>query len=147
MGQTFTPLSYPLPHIKASAMGIFTLDNGVIVNYFGSQGSRGDSIGWFGRIELFGEKGGMYRGAYGRPYVVMQNDRLKRKRKLKRVSRPLDRYEKIAFLLEDFYQAIINDRPPITDLHENVHTFAMLMGLKKAAFEVRMVDIQKEFSL
>ncbi len=59
----------------------------------------------------------------------------------------LPEFEKIPYLLEDFYHAIEEDRPAITDLHDNIHTFAILMGTKKSAEEGREVFLQEEFPL
>jgi predicted dehydrogenase len=147
MAQTFTPPSYPLKYLKATASGIMTLENNVHVNYFGSMGSRGEAVGWYGRIELFGEKGSMFRDPYGEPYVILHGEKQKTGLDIDNLDEvlPFIEYEKIAYLLEDFAHAIADNRPPITDLHNNIHTHAILLAMKKSAKEGRLIDIPKEF--
>jgi len=147
-GQTFTPPSYPLQHIKATAHAIFTMENGIPVNYFGSQGTKGEAVGWYGIIKVFGDKGSMIKTPHGAPYMVLEK---KKNKKIvlddDDIEKYIDlKYEKIPYLLEDFYWSIKDDRPPLTDLHDNINSHAMLLGIKTSAETGKLLNIQDTFS-
>ena len=153
MRQTWTPPSFPIQAITAaSASAIFTMEDDIHVNYFGSMASKGHDVGWYGRIHLFGEKGTMYRESAGQPYLYLDDsttpiglddaygDDVDE-------YLPMIEFDKIPYLLEDFYQAIKDDRPPITDLHDNLNTHAIIQAMKLSAREGRLVDVQSEFPM
>jgi len=147
IAQTSTPNSYPLQHIKTSVSGIWTMEDNIRVHYFGSMGLKGENIGWYGKVSIFGEKGSAHRDASGEPYVIMNGESKRTSLDSEDIDEvvPMIEFEKIPYLLEDFYHAITEDRAPITDLHDNLNSHAILLGMKKSAQERRLVDIQKEF--
>lgn len=150
VGATWTPESYPVKEITGtSASGTWFLDDDIRVNYFGSQSCKGHDIGWYGRIHVFGENGCLFRDSEGQPYLFLDD------------SRPIGLddaygenvdeylpfvdYQKIPYLLEDFAEAIANNRAPITDLHDNINSHAILLGMKQSAQEHSWIDIQATF--
>ncbi len=151
MARTYNPKSYPLD-INTTASAIFTFEDDILVNYFGSMSTLGNEIGWYGRTEVFGTEGSVVREASGQPMVYP-----KKKNKPyglddkygENLDQYVDRPElvKIPYLVEDFHHAIEENRPPITDLRDNVHTFAMLLAVKLSAKERREVNVPKEFPL
>ncbi len=66
MAKSYNPKSYPLP-IFTTTSGIFSFEDDIHVNYFGSMSCRGSDIGWYGRSEVFGTKGAIIREASGQP--------------------------------------------------------------------------------
>lgn len=143
----YTPPSYPLDYLKANASAIMVMEDGVRVNYFGSMGSKGESVGWYGLIKIFGEKGSMYRDPYGEPYVVYEGKKKKHGLDSDDIEEILPdlEYTKIAYLLENFYQALKYDKTPATDLHDNINSHAILLGMKKSAETEKMIRVQDEF--
>lgn len=149
VGRTFTPASYP-HDINVTASGIWNMEDHVHVNYFGSMGARGHDVGWYGRINVFGEKGCLFREPTGQPYLYMDG---------KKEPVGLDdehgddvdefmylvEHEKIAFLLEDFYLAITEGRPPVTDLNDNLNSHAILLAMKESARNRVTVNVQEAF--
>jgi predicted dehydrogenase len=151
MAKSWNPPSYPIP-IRSSASAIMTFENEIPVNYFASQSTRGESVGWFGRVEIFGSKGELIRDSDKQPYVILEGSNKKvglddeYGEQLDELL-PLIEYEKIAYLLEDFYLAIKDNRPPITDLHDNLNTFAILQAVKRSAELHTEVNVQEVFPL
>lgn len=145
----YTPKSYPNQKIKTTASGLILMEDDVRVNYFGSMGTKGENIGWYGDIGIFGSEGSMHRGAYGEPYYILEKQKKKIGMDCDDIDKivPLFEYEKIGYLLEDFYHAITENRAPVTDLHDNINSHAILLAMKKSAEERRVVDVQKEFPL
>ncbi|MHA1684451.1 MAG: Gfo/Idh/MocA family protein [Promethearchaeota archaeon] len=150
VAMTMTPPSYPIPGLNATASGIWTMDDGVHVNYFGSMGARGKSEGWYGRVNVFGEKGSIFRGSSGQPYLYLEGEREpiglddKYGDDIDELL-PLIEFEKIPYILEDFYHAIKDDRAPVTDLHDNINSHAILMAMKQSAREKRVVNVKDEY--
>jgi predicted dehydrogenase len=149
---SFRPKSYPLEHIIPSAMGILTFDNDVVVDYFGSMSVKGFHTSWDGTYEIFGEKGSLIKPDVGEPYATFEQT----KNRLGLDTEfgenldeflPFPDFDRIAYLLEDFYHAITEDRPPVTDLHDNLNSHAILMAMKKSAAEHRAIDVQSEFPI
>jgi predicted dehydrogenase len=149
IAQSSTPKSYPLQHIKTSVSGIWTMEDNIRVHYFGSMGLGGENIGWYGRVSIFGEKGSVHRDAAGEPYMILNGESKRTSLDSDNIEEivPMIEFEKIPYLLEDFYHAITENRPPITDLHDNLNSHAILLGMKRSAQEKRPVNIQKEFVL
>jgi predicted dehydrogenase len=145
----YTPKSYPLQSIKTTASGLILMDDEIQVNYFGSMGTKGENVGWFGDISLFGSEGSMHRGAYGEPYYYLEKQKKKIGMDCDDIDKiiPFFEFEKIAYILEDFYHAIIDNRPPVTDLHDNINSHAILLAMKKSATERRIIDVQTEFPI
>ncbi|MBD3350063.1 MAG: hypothetical protein GF364_01075 [Candidatus Lokiarchaeota archaeon] len=143
----YTPKSYPIQTLKATANAILTMEDNIRVNYFGSMGAKGESLGWYGLIKAFGSKGSLYRDPYGEPYVVFEGKKKKKGIDCDDLDEFLSYtdYEKIPYVLEDFYHAITEDRPPVTDLHDNINSHAILLAMKKSSEEKRLVDVQAEF--
>jgi len=151
MARTNNPKSYPLP-INTTASAIMTFEDDIHVNYFGSMSCKGHDVGWYGKTELFGSEGSIMRKAAGQPfyYPGKKHKKIgldeKYGEKLEEFLY-LPEFEKIPYLVEDFHYAIEEDRAPITDLHDNIHTFAMLLGVKKSAEEHREIDVRENFPL
>lgn len=152
VARTCTPNSYPLENVRATASGIWTMEDDVHVDYFSTMGAKGKQVGWFGEIYVFGEKGCMYRDSQGQPYVYLDG----KKEKMGLDDEygddiddilPLVEYERIPYVLEDFYHAIKEDRPPVTDLHDNINSHAILLGMKKSDAERRVVNVASEYPL
>ncbi|MHA1820929.1 MAG: Gfo/Idh/MocA family protein [Promethearchaeota archaeon] len=143
---------YPLKEMNTSCSALILMEDDIRVNFFGSMGLKGQEMGWYGEIKIFGSKGSIYKNPYEDPLIFPEKKLLKGKKKL---SLPKDlkkvlsysEYIKIPYILEDFYHAIVEDRPPITDLHDNLNSFAILLGIKKSAEQNRVVNIQEEFKL
>lgn len=151
LASTWTPPSYPIRAITgASAASTWTMDGDIRVSYFGSMAARGHDAGWYGRVHVFGEQGCVFREASGQPYVYLDGkkepiglddehgDRLDE-------ILPMVEFEKIAYVLEDFHDAIARDRAPVTGLHDNIHTLAILLAMKRSAAGGRVVDVATEF--
>jgi predicted dehydrogenase len=147
--ETFTPPSYPIPTLRTTASGIMHLEKNIHVNFFGSMGCKGEQVGWYGKIEIMGEKGSMYRDPYGEPYVILHGEKNKIGLDSEEVADalPYIEYEKIPFLLEDFAHAIRENRSPVTDLRDNINTHAILLGMKLSAERHQQVKIADEFFL
>jgi predicted dehydrogenase len=153
VGSTWSPVSYPIRQITGtSASGTWILDDDVRVSYFGSMSCKGHDVGWYGRVHVFGEKGCLFRDSTGQPYLFedgkSQGIGLDDKYG-ENVDEylPLIDFEKTAYLLEDFHHAIKENRPPVTDLHDNINSHAILLGMKQSARERRWIDVQHEFPL
>jgi predicted dehydrogenase len=153
VASTWTPPSYPIQQITgSSASSTWVLDDKMHVSYFGSMSCKGHDVGWYGRVDVFGEKGSLFRDSTGQPYwyqdgkkeAVGLDDKYG-----ENVDEylPLVEFEKVAYLLEDFYHAIKENRPPVTDLHDNVNSHAILLAMKQSAREQRWIDVQKTFPL
>lgn len=151
-GMTCTPPSYPIETLNATASGLLQMEGGVHVNYFSSMAAKGRSEGWYGRIEIFGEKGSMLRESSGQPYVYLDGKKEpiglddEYGEKIDEVL-PLVDFDKIAYILEDFYQAIKKNRAPVTDLHDNLNSHAMLLGMKESARTGKPIDVQECFPM
>lgn len=143
----YTPKSYPNQKIKTSASGLILMEDDIRVNYYGSMGNKGENIGWYGDISIFGSKGSMHRGAYGEPYYILETQKKKIGMDCDDIDRiiPFFDYEKIDYLLEDFYHAITENRAPVTDLHDNINSHAILLAMKKSAAEKRIIYVQDEY--
>ncbi|NMC07005.1 MAG: Gfo/Idh/MocA family oxidoreductase [Candidatus Lokiarchaeota archaeon] len=147
---TWSPPSYPIKAIAGtSASSTWVLDEDVRVSYFGSMSCKGHDIGWYGRVHVFGEKGCLFRESEGQPYFYEEG---KKPVGLddaygENVDEylPLVDVQKIPYLLEDFYHAIEQDRPPVTDLHDNINSHAILLAMKQSAREKRWIDVQATF--
>nr|MDO8118831.1 hypothetical protein [Candidatus Sigynarchaeota archaeon] len=128
------------------------MEGGLHVSYFGSMASKGHDAGWYGRVHVFGEKGCAYRDASGQPYVYLDGKSEpiglddKYEDDLDEYL-PLIEFEKVAYVLEDFYHAIKDNRQPVTDIHDNLNTLAIVLAMKKAAMEKRVVDVRREYPL
>ncbi len=153
VGSTWSPSSYPVKQITGtSASSTWILDDDVRVSYFGSMSCKGHDMGWYGRVHVFGEKGCLFRDSAGQPYLYEEgtakgiglDDKYG-----ENVDEylPLIDFEKTAYLLEDLHHAIKENRPPVTDLHDNISSHAILLGMKQSARERRWVDVQHEFPL
>jgi predicted dehydrogenase len=153
IGKSFNPKSYPVD-INSTASGIMTFEDDIHLNYFASMSTKGkDDIGWYGRIEIFGTKGSILKEANGQPMVFLEDKDGNRKKfglddeygeDLDEYL-PLIEFDKIAYLLEDFYYAITEDRAPVTDLRDNLNTFAILLGLKESAISGKEIDIDQQY--
>ena len=145
--QTQIPKSYKHQNIYSTASSSWMMEDNILVNYFGSMGSKGESLGWYGEVSIFGSKGSMHKSAYGEPYVILHEKKKKISLDDEDIDEiiPMFEFEKIPYILEDFYHAIKDDRPPVTDLHDNINSHAILLSMKKSAEEKRMINVQKEF--
>ncbi|MHA1793951.1 MAG: Gfo/Idh/MocA family protein [Promethearchaeota archaeon] len=151
VANAYTPPSYPLKHLKATATASWEMEDDIHVSYFGSMGSRGKDVGWYGMVNIFGDKGSMFRDSSGQPFVYLEGEK-------KPVGLddeygddideylPLIEHEKIDYILEDFYQAITHGTSPVTDLRDNIYSFQILLAMKKSASEKRFIKVQEEFS-
>ena len=142
------PKSYPL-EINTTCSSSMKFTDNIMVNYFGSVGTKGHSVGWKGDATIFGDKGSIVKPENGAPYVVYES---KEKVDVEDIIGddlesviPLIEYSGIAFLLEDFYHAIKDKRDPVTDLQDNMFSHKMLVGHKLSAEEGREVVLENEF--
>ncbi|HME52139.1 MAG TPA: Gfo/Idh/MocA family oxidoreductase [Candidatus Lokiarchaeia archaeon] len=148
---TWTPESYPIRQITGTtATGTWLLEDDIRVSYFGSMSCKGHDIGWYGRVHVFGENGCVFRDSEGQPYVFRGSE-------VKGIGLddaygenvdeylPFVDYQKIPYLLEDFAEAIENDRAPITDLHDNINSHAILLGMKQSAQDRSWIDVQAAY--
>ena len=148
---TWTPPSYPHQAVTAaSAASTWIMDGNIHVSYFGSMAAKGHEAGWYGRVHVFGEKGCVFREATGQPYVYLDGKREPIGLDDARGDRideilPMVEHEKIEYILEDFHDAINRDRAPVTDLHDNINSHAILLAMKRSARERRVVDVPGEF--
>nr|MDO8113869.1 Gfo/Idh/MocA family oxidoreductase [Candidatus Sigynarchaeota archaeon] len=148
---TWTPQSYPVQQVTGtSASGTWILDDNIRVSYFGSMSCKGHDIGWYGRVHVFGEKGCLYRDSEGQPYLF--EDGKKEGIGLddkygENVDEylPLIDFSKTAYLLEDFAQAITDDRSPVTDLHDNINSHAILLAIKRSARDRQWINVHNVF--
>ena len=151
VASTWTPASYPIQQITGtSATGTWIMEDDIRANYFGSMSCKGHDIGWYGRIHVFGEDGCLFRESEGQPYLFRGNEQ-------KGMGLddtygenvdeylPLVDFQKIPYLLEDFAEAIKNDRAPVTDLHDNINSHAILLGMKQSARDHAWIDIQQSY--
>ncbi|MHA1340086.1 MAG: Gfo/Idh/MocA family protein [Promethearchaeota archaeon] len=150
--QTYNSELYPIKNINTTCSGLWIMEDNIRVNYFGSMGLKGQELGWYGEIKVFGEKGSVYRDPYSEPIAYLERKIAGYKKKgldSENINKilPYSEYIKIPYILEDFYHAIIEDRPPITDLNDNIHSFAILLGMKKSSDENRVITIQKEYPI
>jgi predicted dehydrogenase len=150
MASCHTPSFYPIKSLLTTASGIWTMEDGTHVNYFGSMGLKGKVEGWYGRLNIFGDKGSMFRESSGQPFVYLDG----KKEPIGLDDEygedideliPLFEFEKIPYILEDFYHAIHDHRTPITDLHDNLNTFAIMLAMKRSSEEHRAIILDEEF--
>ncbi|MEX2683631.1 MAG: Gfo/Idh/MocA family protein [Candidatus Sigynarchaeota archaeon] len=153
VASTWTPPSYPIKQITGtSAASTWILDDDIHVSYFGSMSCKGHDVGWYGRVHVFGEKGCLFRDSSGQPYFYQEGKAAAVGLDDKYGDNadeylPLIDFDKIAYLLEDFHHAIKEDRAPVTDLHDNINSHAILLGMKRSARERRWIDVQSEYPL
>ncbi len=145
------PSSYPL-EIRATCSSSMLFSENVLVNYFGSMGTKGNSVGWHGNIAIYGEKGTIIKPEKAAPYV----DFYEKKEKVLvedligdaiETAIPLIDFTGIAYLLEDFYHAIKDHRDPITDLQDNIFSHQILLAHKRSADSGQKIILEREFPL
>jgi predicted dehydrogenase len=151
VASTWTPQSYPIQQITGtSATSTLLLEDNIRVSYFGSMSCKGHDIGWYGRIHVFGEDGCLFRDSEGQPYLFRGSE-TKGIGLDDKYGENVDEYlpfidfQKIPFLLEDFCDAIKSDRAPVTDLHDNINSHAILLGMKQSARDRAWIDVQQAF--
>lgn len=150
MCQTSTPVSYPLQHIKTTVSGYWKMEDQIDVDFYGSMAARGERTSWHGIYTIFGEKGCIVLDGKQEPYAILEGESKKIGldttfgEKLDELL-PYTEYNHIAYLLEDFYHAILDDRPAVCDLHQNLGTFAIMKAMEKSAVERRVIDVPKEY--
>ena len=141
--------SYPL-EIRTTCSSSMMFDDEIMVNYFGSMGTKGNPVGWQGNLAIYGEKGAIIKPEKAAPYV----DFYEKKEKILvediigddiESAIPLIDFTGIAYLLEDFYYAIKEHKDPITDLQDNLFSHQILLAHKRSADLGKNIILNQEF--
>lgn len=105
---------------RSSASILMEFEGGIHVNYFGSWVGQGRQTGWNGSFRIAGSKGAIHLDnsditliSEGTASVLTDSD----KKRLKRTRRE--------YALEEFRQAIVNNRIPETNVEDNFQSFAI----------------------
>ncbi|HMF33162.1 MAG TPA: Gfo/Idh/MocA family oxidoreductase [Candidatus Lokiarchaeia archaeon] len=138
--EVFNPQWYPLP-TRSTCSALLEMDDAVKVNYFSSLAVTGESTHWIGRFDINGSDGTIFFRNERDAYLILESNP-----KEKVPIQPKDDEEPwgLAYLLEDFYDAITRDRAPFTNIQNNLHSFLIIEAAKMSAHEHRIVDVERE---
>lgn len=120
---------------NATASAIMQFE-GTLVNYFGSWVSRGKETSWNGEFKLVGEKG-VIELIDDVPTVTLEDGTTK---ELELVSME---YTDRVYSVHELVQAIQENRRPITDLADNMNSFAMIGAALKSIEEAKEISMQE----
>lgn len=155
--EEFNPRWYPLETLTTCS-ALLEMEGGVHVNYFSSLSATDLGTGYVGAFQVHGSEGSVLveRDA---AWVVPADDP-RNPRRLEPADGSGDRigggggddandddvndYEGLAWLLEDFHEAIERDREPFAGLANNLHSFLIVEALKLSARLGRRVDVSAE---
>lgn len=137
--QVFNPSWYPLP-TRTSCSALLELEDQIKVNYFCSMAVTGGSTHWIGDYEIIGSEGTIFT-TRDKAYYVLEGDP---KRQVPVEIRDPEEVQGLAYLLEDFHAAITADRPPLTNIQNNLHSFLIVEAAKRSAEKNAPVHIPSE---
>jgi predicted dehydrogenase len=147
----YKPESYPL-NIRTTCSSAMFFQDDIMVYYFGSMGTKSNPIGWTGKIGIYGEKGAMIRDEKSEPYIELHEGKEKYGIEDEFGDNaddfiPLIEYTGIAFLMEDLFHAIRENRQSVADLRDNIYSHKILLGTKKSADTKTQIQLEEEYKL
>lgn len=124
---------------KSSASIVMEFEGSIHVNYFGSWVGQGRQTGWNGSFRIAGSKGAVHLDntditfiSEGKMSVLTGTDKIQ----LKRTRRE--------YALEEFRQAIVNNRTPETNVEDNFQSFAITCAAIQSC-RMRQPVVMSEF--
>ncbi len=138
--QAYNPTWYPLP-TRTTCSAFLEMDDLIRVTYFSSLAVTGESTHWVGHFDINGSLGSIFFRNEQNSYAILERDPKK-----KIAIKPTDDEapEGLAYLLENFYDAITRNRPPFTNIHNNLHSFLIIQAAKLSDKERRVVAVERD---
>ncbi|MHA1732119.1 MAG: Gfo/Idh/MocA family protein [Promethearchaeota archaeon] len=137
--RVFNPRWYPLP-TRTTCSALLEMEGGIEVNYFSTLAATGSNTRWVGDFDILGSEGSIFTRRDSAHAVLEENP----KERVPIEPKDPDDYQGLAYLLEDFYSAILEDRSPITGIRNNLHSFNVVQAAKLSAEMRRPVNLREE---
>ncbi len=138
--QVYNPSWYPLP-TRTTCSALLEMDDQIKVTYFSSLAVTGDPTHWIGHFDINGSEGSIFFRNEQNSYAILEHDP---KKKVPIKSKNDEAPEGLAYLLEDFYDAITRNRPPFTNIQNNLHSFLIIQAAKLSDKERRIVNVERD---
>ena len=147
----YKPDSYPY-NIRTTCSSSMLFQDNIMVNYFGSMGTKGNPIGWTGKMGVYGDRGILIRDEKSEPYIQLhdRNEKIGIEDEFGENADdfiPLIEYTGIAYLMEDLFHALREHRQSVADLRDNIYSHKILLGTKKSADYKRLVHLEQEYKI
>jgi predicted dehydrogenase len=135
--EVYNPKWYPLP-TRTTCSALMEMEDTIKVNYYSTLAATGEPTHWIGHFDINGSDGSIFFRDERNAYAILESNP-----KEKVPIEPKDDEEPwgLAYLLEDFYDAITNDRHPFANIQNNLHSFLMIEAAKLSEREHRKVEM------
>lgn len=137
--RVYNPSWYPLP-TRTTCSALLEMEDIIHVNYFSTLAATGENTLWIGNFSIMGQDGSIFT-TRDSAYAVL-NDAPKKKVPIQPEDE--DEPEGLAYLLEDFHEAIVKRRPPFSGIRNNIHSFNIIQAAKRSAELQRPVNLPRE---
>ncbi len=138
--QAYNPSWYPLP-TRTTCSALLEMEDHIRVNYFSSLAVTGEPTHWIGHFNINGSEGSIFFRNEQNTYAIQERDP---KKKVAIKPKDDEAPEGLAYLLEDFFDAITNNRPPFTNIQNNLHSFLIIQAAKLSDKERRLVEVERD---
>ncbi|PLS08443.1 Gfo/Idh/MocA family protein [Neobacillus cucumis] len=118
-----------------SAASIVMDFEGILINYFGSWVTRGKETPWNGEFKLVGEKG-VLELTDDCPTVTLENGQT-----IQLAIESMD-YQDREYSIYEMISAIKQGRSPVTDLSDNIQSFAVVGAALQSIQQSKEIDVQ-----